>query len=38
MTTEEAEIWLRTALKRLARETSVVGVKAALALPHLGRG
>ena len=32
--TEEAEIWLRTALKRLARETSVAGVKAALALAH----
>ena len=29
---EEAEIWLRTALKRLARETSVAGVKAALTL------
>ena len=34
LTTEEAEIWLRTAPKRLARETSVVDVKAALALAH----
>ena len=34
MSTEEAEIRLRRALMRLARETSVAGVKAALALAH----
>ena len=31
---QEAEIRLREALRRLSRETSVAGVKAALALAH----